>query len=96
MEYTQAVNYARMKLEEMSVKTKVEEGKEEGKFDDHFRWQVEIKKADILPAEGGTDFKPPVELFKVKVDVIWMSGSKETSTHIESYRIIKPEEEKRI
>lgn len=92
MEYTEAVNYARMKMEEMGVKQTMEEGSEEGEFDDTFRWQVETKKVDILPAQTGTDYKPPVDLFQVKVNVFWKSGSKERSTTLETYRAIKPEE----
>ena len=92
IEYTQAVNYARMKMEEMGVKQTMEEGSDGGEFDETFRWQVETKKVDILPAQTGTDYKPPVDLFQVKVNVFWKSGSKERSTTLETYRAIKPEE----
>jgi general secretion pathway protein I len=96
MEYTKAVNYARMKMEEISVKQKIEEGKEEGRFDDHFRWEVEVKKADLLPLEGRIDFNPPIELFQIKIDVIWVSGSRERSARFESFRTVRLEEEKKI
>jgi len=95
VEYTQAVNYARMKMEEMAVKQTMEEGNEGGEFDSTFRWQVETKKVDILPVQTGTDYKPPVDLFQVKVNVFWRSGSKERSTQIESYKIIRPEYEEK-
>ena len=86
-EYTKAVNYAGTKMEEIVSKQKIEEGSEEGEFDDTFRWQVGVKKMDILPIEKNPDFKPPVELFEVKVKVLWKSGSKERSTSIESYKV---------
>lgn len=92
IEYTEAVNYARMKMEELGVKQTIEEGSEEGEFDNTFRWQVETKKVDILPIQTGTDYKAPVDLFQVKVKVFWKSGSKERSTALETYRTIKPEE----
>lgn len=92
VEYTQAVQYARNKMEELGVKQALEEGSEEGEFDNTFRWQVETKKVDILPVQTGTDYKPPVELFQVKINVLWKSGSKERSTTLETYRAIKPEE----
>jgi general secretion pathway protein I len=94
-EYTKAVNYARMKMEEMSVKPEVAEGVEEGSFDDTFRWQVEVKKVDLLPVEDKPDFKLPAHFFQVQIDVIWKSGSKERSTRIESYRTIKPTDEEK-
>jgi general secretion pathway protein I len=93
VEYTQAVNYARMKMEEMRVKQTIEEGSEEGELDGTFRWQVETKRVDILPAQTGTDYKPPVDLFRVKVNVLWKSGTKERSTSLETYRVIKLQQE---
>ncbi len=92
IEYTEAVNYARMKMEELGVKQTMEEGSEEGEFDNTFRWQVETKKVDILPIQTGTDYKAPVDLFQVKIKVFWKSGSKERSTALETYRTIKSEE----
>jgi len=94
-EYTKAVNYARVKMEEMTVKPTMNEGIEEGEFDGAYRWQVDVKRVDILPARIETDFKPPVELFQVKVHVVWKSGTKERSTVLETYRTIKLEEEEK-
>jgi len=92
VEYTKAVNYARMKMEEIAVKQTIREGSEEGEFDDTFRWQVETKRVDILPVENKTDFKPPAELFQVKINILWKSGSKERSTRIDSYKTIRLED----
>jgi general secretion pathway protein I len=94
-EYTKAVNYARVKMEEITVKPTVNEGIEEGEFDGAYRWQVDVKRVDILPARIETDFKPPVELFQVKLIVLWKSGTKERSTVLETYRTIKLEEEEK-
>lgn len=94
-EYTQAVNYARVKLEEVTVKPSMVEGTEEGEFDKTYRWQVDVKRMDLLPPRIETDFKPPVDLFQVKVHVLWKSGTKERSTVLETYRTIKLEEEEK-
>ncbi len=91
-EYTKAVEYARMKIEEIAVQRSVEEGIAEGEFDDVFHWRVGAKKMDILPIEKSSDFKPPVELYQIKVNVTWKSGSKERSAGIESYKTIKLED----
>ncbi len=88
-EYTKAANYARIKLEEIGSQQNITEGTEEGEFDDVFRWKVSMKKIDILPIEKDPNFKPPVELFQVKVSVLWKSGSKERSASIESYKMSK-------
>jgi general secretion pathway protein I len=96
MEYTKAVNYARVKMEETMVKPAIEEGTQEGESDDKiFRWQMGVKKVDLLSIDKSIDYKPPVELFQVKIDVFWKSGSKEKSTHIESLKAIKPEEDEK-
>jgi general secretion pathway protein I len=94
MEYTKAVNYARMKMEETMMKSAVEEGTQEGESDDRtFRWQMGVKKVDLLSIDKSIDYKPPIELFQVKIDVFWKSGAKEKSTSVESLKAIKPEEE---
>jgi general secretion pathway protein I len=90
-EYSKAMNYARIKMEEVTLQDHIEEGTEEGEFDGTFRWQVEIEKVEMLPIEKTPDFKPPAELFKVKIDVLWKSGTKERSARIESFKTIKLE-----
>jgi len=94
-EYTQAVNYGRFKMEEMTVKPTMVEGSDEGEFDETYRWQVDVKRVDLLPEKNETDFTPPVELFQIKVHVLWKSGIKERSTVLETYRTIKLEEEQK-
>lgn len=95
-EYTKAVNYGRGKLEELTLKPPVDEGVEEGKFNENYRWRVETKRMELLPFERDLNFKPPVECFHIKVNVIWKSGLEERSIGLESYRTIKLEtEEKR-
>jgi general secretion pathway protein I len=90
-EYTRAMGYAQMKLEEITSKRNIEEGTDEGDFDKTFRWQVDVKKIDLLPADKNPDLKPPAELFQVKINILWKSGSKEKSASIETYKTIKPE-----
>jgi general secretion pathway protein I len=94
-EYTKAINYARMKMEEIAVKQTLEEGTQEGEFDHTFRWQIETKKVDVLPIEKGIDFMPSTELFQVKVNVLWKSGPRERSTRLETYRTIKLEDKEK-
>lgn len=94
-EYTKAVNYGRIKMEEIAVKPKMKEGSEEGKFDETFRWQVGVKKVDVLPIEKKPDFEVPVELFQIQVKVTWKSGSKERSASVETYKTMRVEEDEK-
>jgi len=91
-EYTRAVNYARMKMEEIAMKPNIQEGTEEGEFDPIYSWQVGIKKMDLLSLGKDRTLTPPVELFQVKVNVLWKSGSKERSALFETYRTEKRKE----
>jgi general secretion pathway protein I len=85
-DYTKAVGYGRMKMEEIISQQNIEEGSDEGDFDKTFHWQVDIKKIDLLPADKPTDLKLPIDLFQVKVNILWKSGSKERSTILETYK----------
>jgi general secretion pathway protein I len=91
-EYTKAVGYAQMKMEEINLASALEEGIQQGEFDGQFRWQVEVKKVDLLPPGQETSYRPPVDLYWVRVDVLWGSGSKERAAALELYRLLKAEE----
>jgi general secretion pathway protein I len=95
-EYSKAVNYGRLKMEEVMTQQGIEEGTQEGKFDDTYRWQVDFKKVDLLPAEKTGPFEPPALFFQIRVEVLWKSGAKERSARFESFRTIKKSEEKKI
>jgi len=90
-EYTRGANYARIKMGEIASQQGIKEGDEEGKFDETYRWEVGVKKIDILPIEKTIEFKPPVEFYQIKVTILWKSGSKERSMSAESYKTVKPE-----
>lgn len=94
-EYTKAMNYAKMKIEEIMIKPKMVEGMEEGRLDEDFRWQVVVKKEDLLSVENQLDFKPPVDFFKIQVNIFWKSGVRERSIHLESYKTIQSEEDEK-
>ena len=88
-EFSKAVSLARIKLDEVSLNPILQEGNESGEFDRDFRWQVAVKKMDILPVERPPEFQPLVEFYRVKVDVLWKSGSKERITGIETYKTVQ-------
>ncbi len=91
-DYTKAIGYGRMKMEEIISKQTVEEGSDEGDFDKTFRWQVDIRKVDLLPADKDPDLKLPINLFRVKVNILWKLGSRERSTSLETYKTSKSED----
>ena len=88
-EYTQAMGYARLKMEDIALSPQLAEGIEEGEFDKIFRWQLEVKKVEILPSEGAVDITLPIELYRIKMNVLWKSGAKERSAVIETLKAFK-------
>ena len=94
-EYTKAMNYASVKMEEIATQNTIQEGGDEGQFDDTYRWRMGIEKVDILPGDKGTDFKPPAEFYHIRVSVVWKSGSKERSASLETYKTVKPPTEEK-
>ena len=91
-EYTKAAGYGRIKLEEIALAKTLEEGVQEGEFDNDYRWQVEVKKVDLLPPGKETTYRPPVALYRVRIDVLWKSGLRDRVASMESYRLLKEEE----
>ena len=94
-EYTKAVNYANTKMEEVASQQTLEEGITEGEFDETYRWRVAMNKVNLLPVEKPWEVKPPIQLFQIRVDVLWRSGSKERSAGIETYRTMKVQDEEK-
>jgi general secretion pathway protein I len=99
-EYTKAVNYANAKMEEINSRQTLEEGITEGEFDETFHWRVTVNKVNLLPEnlppeDKPSEVKPPIQLFQVKVDVLWKPGSKERSASVETYRALKVQDEEK-
>ncbi len=92
-EYTKAVNYANAKMEEIASRQTLEEGSTEGEFDETFRWRVTMDRVNLLPVERPWEVKPPIQLFKIRVDVLWKPGSQERSASVETYRAMKVKDE---
>ena len=88
-EQVRALQYASVKLEEVATQKTIEEGEEEGEFDKTYRWKLGVRKMDLLPFEKGTDFKPPADLYHVRISVTWTSGVKERSASLETYKTVK-------
>ena len=94
-EYTVAGQLARQKIEEIALYKQMEEGAEEGEFDGVYRWQMEVKKVDLLGFAVETDYQPPAAFYQIQVRVIWKSGNRERTTRIETFKAVKPESDEK-
>ena len=68
-EYTRAMNYAALKMEEISTQKTIEEGDKEGEFDKTFRWRMGVEKTDLIQGKKSTESKPPAELYH-KINIL--------------------------
>ncbi len=87
-EYSRATAWARMKLEEVILQPRLQEGLEEGELPENYRWQLEIKKTEILREKYG-EVPVPLELYQIKLKVNWKAGIKERNLVLETYKFLK-------
>lgn len=69
-DYTRGIFHARELLEEVSLSEQISEGELKGKFDDGYRWKTEIRRREGVQ---GRQARSRLELFEIKVSVLWDS-----------------------
>lgn len=90
-DYSRAVFYGRQLLEELNLKTAFPTLEATGKFESAYRWKYVVEPVPMVSEEQEKEF--PIELYKLKVWVLWDSGTREKSLTFESLKTIaKPEE----
>jgi general secretion pathway protein I len=91
-DYSRAVFYGRQLVEELNLKTAFPNQEETGKFESAYRWKYVVESIPMVSKEQEEEF--PIELYKIKVWVLWDSGNREKSLTFESLKTIaKPEED---
>ena len=91
-DYVLAVFHAREKMEEILLAEKLGSDVLEGEFGDGFAWRAEI--LHLEPPEDEKP-KPPADMFDIKVEVSWLSGTIEKHFEIRTLKIAeKAEDEK--
>ena len=89
VEYGKAVGYSRMKLEEVLLAKELQEGLGVGAFDQDYRWEVGVKRIELLPPAPNPDFRSPADFYQIRVAVFWKSGMRERTAVVESYKMVK-------
>ena len=85
---TQAALYAQAKLDSLGVAEQLEEGIENGKFDDRYRFEVEIRKTEPPAAPNGNVDQIPVDLYRIDLTVRWGERDRERSAHFATLRAV--------
>lgn len=78
--YTQALFYAKEKMNEILIVDSLAEGTEEGAFDDEYRW-----RSDIYAIVDETNNSIPLlTRFSVHVTVFWTQGARQKQVDLDS------------
>ncbi|WP_257385684.1 type IV pilus modification PilV family protein [Tahibacter caeni] len=93
-DYTQAALWAQSQLDVVGIGEKVEPGRKSGRFDDQFRWELEISKYEP-PPDSNSQPRPEgfqgIDLFLVDLEVLWGDRRSPRSAHFVSLRSAIPE-----
>ncbi|MBL8299549.1 MAG: prepilin-type N-terminal cleavage/methylation domain-containing protein [Rhodanobacteraceae bacterium] len=88
-EYTQAALWAQSRLDVVGIDEKLEAGRKSGRFDDQYRWELDIQKYEPPPAANAAP-QPEgfqnIELFRVDLEVFWGERRNPRSAHFVSLR----------
>lgn len=89
--YTQATLLAKSKLDQVGVGEALEEGVEQGEFDDDaYRWELEVRKTEPPAGEGGVVEQIAVDLFRLELTVRWDDGGREREASFVTLRAMQP------
>lgn len=97
-DYTQAALWAQSGLDVAGIGEELEEGHKSGKFDDEFRWELDIVKYEPPPIEGqpasaaaaDTESFTGIELYKLDLVVSWGATRNPRSAHFTTLRAVNP------
>lgn len=87
-DYTQAALWAQTRLDVVGIGEKLEPGHKSGRFDDAFRWELEISKyepPDPATAANVESFQG-VDMFRVDLEVLWGERRNPRSAHFVTLR----------
>lgn len=88
-DYTQAALWAQSQLDVVGIGEKLEPGHKSGRFDDTFRWELDISKYEPPPSGNASPMAESfqgIELFRVDLEVLWDERRSPRSAHFVSLR----------
>ena len=87
-ESTQAALHAQGKLDSLGVAEQLQEGIENGRFDDTYRFEVEVTKTEPPAASNGNVDQIPVDLYRIELTVRWGDRDRERSARFATLRAV--------
>ncbi|MBI2397191.1 MAG: prepilin-type N-terminal cleavage/methylation domain-containing protein [Xanthomonadales bacterium] len=89
-EQTEAALWAQSLIDALGVDEKLKVGADSGKFDDHYRWDLQVSEweppADAARFEGTS----PIEMYRIELVVRWGPSGAERSSRFVTVRAVQP------
>ncbi len=92
-DYTRAVFHGKEIMEEILLSNMLEEGINEGRFNDSYGWKTEVVRIEQDEEE---ESKLPIDTFTIKVQVTWGGTEKNKSFELETIKIQQKQEEESV
>lgn len=89
-EQTQAVLWAQSLLDAAGVDQKLEPGAKSGKFDDKYRWEMQVNEWEPPADASQFDTQAPVKMFQIELVVRWGRGDDARSSRFVTVRAMQP------
>lgn len=89
-DYTQAALHAQSLLDALGVGEKLDTGADSGRFDERFRWELDVREAEDPASWNGLFEQVAVDLYQVELTVRWDEGRIERSARFATLRARQP------
>jgi len=84
-QYTRAALLADSRLAAIGRETPLQEGEEDGEFDQGFQWRTTVTPYELVG--DSEDTSPLVQAFMATVEVYWQDGDKRRAVSLKSLRL---------
>lgn len=85
--YTRAALLAQSRIAEIGVGEPLKPGSDSGRFDERYRWRLEVTPVEAPAAANGNVDVLALELMRVELVVEWREGMRERSANFVTQRI---------
>jgi len=85
-EVSEAALWAQSKLDALGTIEELEEGSDSGEFNRRYRWQLDVRKAEIAREDGISADSFPVDLYRVELVVSWGDRNRRTEQRFVTLR----------
>lgn len=84
-QYTRAAVLAESRLAAIGRETPLEQGEEDGEFEQGFRWRTSVTPYEVVEDTEGTS--PLADAFLTTVEVYWQDGDKRRTLTLDSLKL---------